>query len=338
MAHLIRKPRSFDPCALHTLLTALFAAFLPVSLAGQSVPRQLSIVDPLPPVSRAEGPLVLRLPASARHAALANAGLAGNDGDAFLYNPGALSNARGVAMSVQRYGSQATAGALGNVQTIGSLTVGVGVQFLEYRSNAMRYDLALESGGSRLSDGGSLSGSSSAFTLGVARTVKGLRVGANVKYAEDRFGRAHDGTVAFDAGMVKPWGPGTLAFVAQNLGAGLRVPDYERVDGVLPTRVGAGYGIGSYPMGAWWDVGMQAQVLVERDGFVRPAGGVELSYVPVEGVAIVFRNGFRLPREPDEPLVTGGLGVTIDRLSIDWAAEPMRGGRPVSHRLGLRIK
>jgi hypothetical protein len=71
---------------------------------------------------------------------------------------------------------------------------------------------------------------------------------------------------------------------------------------------------------------------------VRPAGGVELAYVPIEGVAVVVRQGLRLPRERDEPLVTGGLGVTVDRWSLDYAVEPMRGGRPVSHRLGLRIR
>ena len=80
------------------------------------------------------------------------------------------------------------------------------------------------------------------------------------------------------------------------------------------------------------------QLTLEGNSFVRPAGGVEVGYVPIEGVAIVMRSGLRLPRERDESLVTGGLGLTLDRISIDYALEPFRGGRPASHRIGLRIK
>jgi hypothetical protein len=36
--------------------------------------------------------------------------------------------------------------------------------------------------------------------------------------------------------------------------------------------------------------------------------------------------------------VTAGLGIVIDRISLDYAAEPLRGGRAISHRVGLRIR
>jgi hypothetical protein len=36
--------------------------------------------------------------------------------------------------------------------------------------------------------------------------------------------------------------------------------------------------------------------------------------------------------------MTGGLGVQIDHLLIDYALEPMRGGRPASHRIGIRLR
>ncbi|MEO7358890.1 MAG: hypothetical protein ABI120_01085, partial [Gemmatimonadaceae bacterium] len=135
-------------------------------------------------------------------------------------------------------------------------------------------------------------------------------------------------------GMIGPSiGRGNLTFVVQNIGQGLRIGGAE---GKLPTRAGAGWG------GArgfeLFDVGYQTQLTVDRDGFVRPAGGVELSYVPIEGVALVARTGLRLPRETDEPLATGGFGITVDRFSLDYAFEPIRGGRPVSHRVGIRIK
>lgn len=290
--------------------------------------------------SAIEGPLVLRLPSSARVLGMANAGLASNDADAMLYNPGMLSSARGLAVSMQRYGSAATAGSIATVTTIGSMTLGVAGQMLHWQSPTAHYGDALRFGATHLSDGANavtpVNAGSSAFTVGIARTVKGLRLGAAVKYAEDRIGANTDGVAAFDVGMVRPFGPAMLSITAQNLGVGTSI---NGVKASLPRRIGVGWGGG--PMSLWehWDLGMQAQVTVEGDDwFVRPAGGVELGYVPIEGVSILFRNGLRLPRERDESLVTAGLGVAVDRISIDYAMEPMRGGRPVSHRIGLRIK
>ncbi|HEY0928636.1 MAG TPA: hypothetical protein VGE27_01850 [Gemmatimonas sp.] len=290
--------------------------------------------------SAVEGPLVLRLPSSARVLGMGNAGLSSNDADVVLYNPGMLISARGVAVSLQRYGSEATAGSLATVTTVGSLTVGVAGQMLHWQSPTANYADALRFGATHLSDGASgrtpVHAGSSAFTLGAARTVKGLRVGAAVKYAEDRVGANTDGVAAFDVGASRAFGPAMLSVVAQNLGLG---PSINGTKAALPRRIGVGWGGG--PMSLWehWDLGMQAQLTVEGDDwFVRPAGGVELGYVPIEGVSITFRNGLRLPRERDEPLVTAGLGVTIDRFSFDYAMEPMRGGRPVSHRVGIRLK
>ena len=306
----------------------------PAKAAPAFTPRTLTVADP-GPVRGFEGPLVLRLPASARLLGMANAGVTANDGDAIFYNPGMLTQARGVAVSMQRYGSQATAGSFGSVQTFGAYSLGIGAQLLQYQNASFDPVRANQQGATRLSDGGDESASSSAFTVGVGRVIKGFRVGAAAKYAEERLGSTRDGVFAVDLGVSKPVGPATLALSVQNLGSG---PDLYYVNGALPTRVSVGYGGGLFPIWEHWDIGMQTQVSVERDGFVRPAGGVELGYVPVEGVAIIVRSGLRLPRERDEPLATGGLGLTIDRFSIDWAIEPMRGGRPVAHRVGLRIR
>lgn len=284
---------------------------------------------------RVEAPLVLRVPASARYAAMANAGVSGNDADVIFYNPGMLAQARGMALSVQRYGAQATTGSFGNVQTLGSFAIGVGAQTLDFGVPSVDAAESLRAGASRLSDGGALAASSNVFVVGVARTIKGKRLGANVKYADERLGLVRHDAVALDLGMNMPLGPATLGVSVQNIGAGV---DIGGIDGALPTRVTVGFGGGLFPIWERWDIGMQSQLSVERDGFVRPAGGVEIGYVPVEGVAFIFRHGIRMPRERDESLVTAGLGVTVDRFSFDYAMDPVRGGRPVSHRLGLRIK
>lgn len=282
-----------------------------------------------------EGPLVLRLPASARVAGMANVGITSTDGDAMFYNPGMLSSSRGSAVSLQRYGSFGTAGAMGTTTTLGTLTVGIGAQFVDYvAATGATYADAVFPGGTHLSDSGTVSASSSAFTFGIARTIKGFRLGTNIKYAEDRFGAAHDGTLAIDIGMQRPLGPGTLGVVVQNLGAGPRIGG---VEGTLPRRIGVGFG-GYRAVAGRWDVGAQMALTLEGDLFVRPAGGAELAYVPIDGVAITLRQGFRLPRERDESLVTAGFGVSVDRIAVDYAIEPMRGGRPISHRIGLRVR
>ncbi|GAB1344313.1 PorV/PorQ family protein [Gemmatimonas sp.] len=342
MSQLSRK--GWVCCALAA--TGIATAFSPVALRAQGVeaitPRFLSPPPPGTglsvvafPQTGYEGPLVLRLPASARMLGMANAGVSSSDGDAIFYNPGMLTQARGVAVSMQRYGARATAGSFGSVQSFGTYTIGIGAQVLQYESRSSAPLFDNERGAPRLSDGGDESSSSSAFSVGVGRVIKGVRVGVAAKYAEERLGATRDGVLAMDLGVSKPVGPATLALSVQNLGSG---PDLYYVRGALPTRVTVGYGGGLFPVWEKWDIGMQTQLSVERDGFVRPAGGVELGYVPVEGVAFVVRSGLRLPREPDEPLATAGLGLTADRYSVDWAMEPMRGGRPVVHRLGLRIR
>ena len=219
----------------------------------------------------------------------------------------------------------------------GTNTIGIGVQFLTWSTNATTYASALQNGASHLSDSGATAASSTAITFGVARTFSGRRVGASAKYVEDRFSRTHDGTVAFDVGVMLPsFGPGSLSFVAQNLGQGLRIGGEK---GLLPTRVGIGYGGGMYTRSFdKFDYGLQVQLTVERGGFVRPAAGAELGYVPIEGVSFIARAGLRRPNEKDESVATAGLGITVDRFSLDYALEPMRAGRPISHRVGVRIR
>jgi hypothetical protein len=266
---------------------------------------------------------------------MGNVGIASNDGDAMFYNPGMLASSRGTVISMQRFGEAATAGAMATTSTSGSLTLGIGAQHLSYAVPAgTSYADAVFPGATHLSDGGDQSASSTALTFGVARTIKGLRLGVAAKFVEDRLGAAHDATVAFDVGFNRQIGRGTLGVAVQNLGTGPRI---DGIEGTLPLRIGVGYGL-YRPINPTWDIGAQTALTLEGDAFVRPAGGLELAYVPVDGVAITLRQGFRLPREQDESLYTAGLGVTLDRWSVDYALEPVRGGRPVAHKIGVRLR
>lgn len=299
----------------------LFAAFLVCTAVASAQPGA--------------GPMALRVPSSTRMLGMANAGLASDDADAVFYNPALLFGARGMSVSMQRYGSFGTAGTVANAVTVGGFNIGVGAQMLDWSALPISYRELTRLGATALSDSGGVPASSAAVVLGIARTVRGHRIGVGVKYVNDRIGLAHDGTIAFDVGMMGPsFGPGRFSFVAQNIGRGLRIGGEE---GKLPTRFAAGWGVVRSNFEKF-DMGAQTQLSVDLDGFVRPSGGMEIGYVPIEGVAFTARAGLRLPRETDESLATGGLGITVDRISIDYAIEPFRGSRPVSHRLGLRIK
>lgn len=321
---------------VHAVATALVRMLSSRRLARHSV-GALFLIGVCAGVVHAQadaGPMVLRIAASARTLSMANAGLKGNDADALFYNPALLFTARGMAVSVQRYGSFGTAGALANIVTLGSLNIGVGAQVLEWSALPLSYREVTRLGATALGDSGGVPASSIAVTLGIAKSIRGHRLGFSAKYVADRFAAIQDGTLAFDVGMMGPSiGPGALSFVVQNIGQGLRIGG---VEGKLPTRAGAGWSASNSL--ETFDIGAQAQVLVDRDGFVRPAVGGEIGYVPIDGVSFVARTGLRRPRESDESFATGGLGITVDRFSLDYAIEPFLNGRSVSHRLGLRIK
>ena len=282
-----------------------------------------------------EGPLVFRVPASARAAAIGNVGISLTDGDALFYNPAQVLVQRGLAASVQRYGAGAVAGSMGTATTVGPLTLGVGVQHLRFHAASdASYGAVVEPGATHLADGGAAPGVSTAFTMAAAKTVKDVRLGAALTYAEEQVGATVDGTVAMDVGVSKTFRGITYGAVVHHLGAGLHM---RGVSAVLPTTLTLGAGI-QQAIAPAWDLGGQAALQVGRDGVPRPAGGVEVSYVPIDGVSVVWRAGVRMPREQDALPVTGGMGLMIDHVLIDYALEPMRAGRPVAHRIGIRLR
>jgi hypothetical protein len=81
---------------------------------------------------------------------------------------------------------------------------------------------------------------------------------------------------------------------------------------------------------------MTADVSALRGGFVAPAGGAEVGYSWLDGYAIALRAGGRRPGA-GEGAVTAGAGLSVDRLSVDYALETLSGSR-TAHRIGLRIR
>lgn len=278
-------------------------------------------------------PTVLELPAGARALALGDAFFAGRGSEVLFYNPAMIALQPGLTASAQRFGSASTLGAVSNVLAVASGAAGVGVQMLDFGDGAASPRARVAD----LATRGPVSSSSLAAAVSVAGPpIKTVRIGLSAKYVEERIGTLKDGGAAFDVGAARDFfGRTTLAFSAQNLGGPLHI------DGVtldLPTRYTLGAAAFAPPLGTFFDLAASAALTYRRDGAWIPAGGVELSYVPLDGWAITGRMGARrVERAFGASPLTFGAGISFDRLSADYAYHALD-GPGTTHRIGLRIR
>jgi len=289
---------------------------------------------PAQPSSIDARPRVLRTPASVVAAGMGDAGAVLVDPAVLFYNPAMLPQASGVSLSGHRLDAATTNASMASVQSVGGFTVGLGARLLGFREVVPR-----------LSPGGqppdSAPGSSAALTAAVARPLGPVRLGVSATYARDAFAEQQDEVTVADVGVTMPFGPGNALNVAvtmQHLGRG-----YQRGvgDGERPWRGVLAFGGRNYPLATFWDISAITQLMIDADGTVHHAGGAELAWVPVEGLSVAARTGFRSVDEVDRfsaGQFTGGLGVTLDRWSLDWALDASRDGRPSAHRFGVRIR
>jgi hypothetical protein len=297
----------------------------------------LGVASPAAAQDRPYAPIVLRVPASTRYLAMGNASVASRDDDVVFYSPAQIAVARGLSVSAERYTATTRGGALSTVGRIGSGGVAFGASWLSYSSSSGGYP------GSRADfarTGGS-DGTSFLATLGVAQTYKRIQFGLAGKYVSDNHGLTREKGL-LDVGVAKSLTigiPVATALSVQNIGS-----DYSRdalitVPGGddrtrLPMR--AAVGMTTFVPVGLFDLGVASQVSVLRDGFVAPAGGVEVGFAWIDGYSVTARAGARRP-EDGEGVATFGAGLQADRLTIDYALETLSGGA-VAHRIGLRIR
>ena len=278
------------------------------------------------------GPIVLQLPASTRATGFGNAYVAVRDPEAVFYNPAQLGVRPGVALSVERYGSVSTAGALASTYVFGRFGLGFGAQMLDFRAASAGYPGASPNG-EQLGNDGPVAASSLVAATALEMAYKGIRWGVTGKFAEDRAANGRDGVLLADVGAAKEIGPVTAGATIQNLGAG---PKMLGTSAALPTRGIVGVSGAGFPVGPL-DMAASVALSVRRGGRVSPAGGVEFGYMPIDGVTFAGRLGARLPEKNAESPMTLGASFTFDRVSIDYAFEPYQGNGD-GHRVGLRIR
>ena len=279
------------------------------------------------------GPLAVQLPLGARSLAMGGAGAGARDAEGALGNP-ALAGASTVAsVAVGRYQGGARARLVGTTSSVGVIGVGVAVSYLDYGLPGSPFSVPY-AGQPTLVHTGFATAASLAGAFSLSAAFKGMRWGAAATYLEERSDTQRAAVAGVNLGVAKDGllPNMTLGVTLQNLGPSLRFGD-THVD--LPTRLVAGVSGAQLPLNAWFDFTASGDLGVRRDGRVMAALGGELTWVPIEGIALALRTGVRRAELAAQRPVTAGAGLTFDRFSVDYAWEQMQVGG--AHRLGLRV-
>jgi hypothetical protein len=323
-------------------------------------------------------PFVLLLPAGARTLAMGNTGIAGRDDDVLFFNPAQIAIARGTSGSIERYSGASSGGTLSSVTRLTSSAVAIGVSVVDYQPFAIVRNVAccisaFPTGRDGPVEGGGPGGTSVDVSLGYATTIKSIRVGGAAKYVEDEVPGVNVGRGAFDIGLAKDLLRFyTIGLSVQNIGKSMSVPCAALTntpsgqcivpplvpgaaapsgftDVKLPLRTTLG-GSFTHQLGEFDLVSTAAVSMLRKDFFI-PSGGAELGYSWIDGYDVALRAGARRPL-PGEGALTGGVGLTMDRLSIDYAFEVLNTsptscstfgcanshGSRLAHRVGFRIR
>jgi hypothetical protein len=292
--------------------------------------------------NKATGPLILHLPASTRALGLGGAyQLTSADPDVLFVNPVLLQNARGISVSMQRYGSAST---LTTVTTSTDLNLGFGLQVLEYAP--ARAILPDDIGSpSALPERGSVSSGEVVGMVGYMRVIKRIRLGAAAKWAQHWGAGQSAGVAAFDVGSgINPLNWLMVTLAVQNIGGSFELgsADYD-----LPMRAVLNAATRPKVIGPL-DVTLATRFSAPRHGDPSFGAGMEASYWPFPGLTFFGRVGVRAGTESagnfivtspniEQSHFTAGAGVSSNRLSLDYAWEPFREASD-AHRIGFRVR
>jgi hypothetical protein len=309
---------------------------------GAALHAQSGSESGIPPINLL-APTVLKFPASVRALGMGDVGVASRDDDVIFYNPAQLAIARGMSASGSRYSPTAGGGALSSVTRFNNGGIGVGVSMIEYSALT-----PLLPGNPPSIQGHGGTASSIDAVIGLAQVYKSVRVGVAAKYVDDQLPDVRINQAAFDVGLAEDFRRFyTVGLAVQNIGGSTTYPCPSctialsnvspplSVRANLPLRATLGAAT-SRQLGPFDAVATFGLSMLRSD-WLHPAGGVELAYSWLDGYNIAVRVGSASP-SVGESSATGGVGFTMDRLTIDYGAEASWSGRGVQHRIGLRIR
>jgi hypothetical protein len=285
------------------------------------------------------GPIALLLPKGARAASLGNAWVAGRDEYVIFHNPAQINATSGFGLTVAQFAVDARAVSAATAETVGSVTLGWGVQIVDFstpRANATYpfapADLTLHGDADLVSFVAVAAGQS---------TYRRFRFGVAAKYAEDAAPAesptsgllvtpSRGSALMADAGVSHALWTGTAGLAVQNIGHPYRLgaARYQ-----LPTQVALGWS--AQKQWGPLDFGYATQMLARRGGWVGAAGGVEVGWSWIEGYSVAGRVGARRTETPGERPVGLGASFTADRLTVDYGAN-LFAGNTAAHYVTVR--
>ena len=299
----------------------------------------LALAVPISAHAQNAGPLALLLPASARSASLGNAWVAGRDEFAIFSNPAQINATNGFGVNLAIFGDDGRGFSAASAATMGPMTYGWGVQVVDFSAPraATGYPLA-----PAVVAGSGDADQISMVALAAGEMVwKGFRIGLAGKYAEDIVPReastssllvlpSRGSAFLADIGTSHPLWTGVAGLSLQNIGHPY-VMRGKRVS--VPTQLALGWTVNK----SWggFDYGYATQVTARRDGWVSPAGGMEINWSWIEGINLAARVGARRTETDDEKPVGAGFSFTADRLVLDYGAT-FYTGNEMAHRLTVR--
>jgi hypothetical protein len=288
-----------------------------------------------------------RLPigGSTRGLAMGDASTASRDDDVIFYGPAQLAVARGTSASAERYFDRLASGTVSTTSRLSSGGIGVGAQVIEGRNVESCTQVTVGPNGTFIFSPAPRTISRTRAVVGAAQTFKRIHFGAAAKYAAAQMDDQRTSRFLFDAGAsrdftVRDFIPLTAALAVQNIGTSAT----DTTQLITPLRAALGLASGG-PVGPF-DLAVALQLAVEqngtsnifREGRFIPGLGAELGYTWLEGYTIAVRAGERTPpTRTDLRHFTFGAGLTLDRISFDYAAEDQVGFR-VAHRIGIRLR
>jgi hypothetical protein len=272
------------------------------------------------------GFVVLSLPSSPRTTALGNAWVAGRDADVIFYNPAQLAGARSsdAAFAFTSDSPSTKHVTLGSTYSAGkwSLTLGWGVQFVDFHANSSAIAPLTSLNPSTLLTTGPANGSSTLMVVGGAIVYKGFRIGVDGKYLADRVTPLTPGdngyqsqAILADLGVGRTMFGGTLAASVQNLG---HAHDPFGTTSGVPTQTLFGYS--RTQSAGLVDFAFYSEGLV-RSGWWSPAGGVDMNYSWIEGYSVSLRAGVRRPEITGAKPFAFGAAFSADRLTVEYAVQ-----------------
>ena len=279
--------------------------------------------------------VLLELPSSPRGMALGGAYTAASNDAALLFTSPSRIGAEHrltAAISGARYLLGSTLAAAAVVLPVGRGAVALGVQALDYG----RVEEVLEVPGSDdgQATGESASASDAAVVLGYARGVRSVRAGVSVTALNRSLAGDGSTRVLAAAGLsAGAWRKSTVAIAVRHLGPAMR---HSVSDEGAPIAMQGGVALPVLCAGSASAI-LFADLARVRSDRVRPAAGAEGAWAPTGGRGrVLARLGWRGGHAERGSELSGGLGVEIGAIILDYATERLEADGALIHRVGVR--